>query len=121
MHFSKKTQSLGIIFILVLFFSIFLGIASTIVILNKGVITSRFGFLDQNSILFSRSLGIGFLLLLYKLRNSTNITKIILIICLPFLFFPVFVSGSRGPLLALAFSVAVYILITPGKVKINMK
>jgi len=120
LHFSARTESLKIIFILLLFFSIFLGIASTIVILSKGVTASRFGLLDQNSILFSRSLGIGFLLLLYELRNSTNITKIILIICLPFLFLPIFVSGSRGPLLALGFSITIYMLLTPGNVKIKI-
>jgi len=120
LYYSEQNKSLKGIFSLLLYFGIILGIISTIQIFTGGVTGERFGSLVGNSIKFSRVLGVVILLLIYKIRYSNNKMKIILIACLPFLFLPMLVSGSRGPMLALGSAIALYMLLTPGNVKIKI-
>lgn len=106
----KIESLLGIIVV----FGLTLAILSFFVIATKGLTgIGRFVYLD-NPIWYSRTLGISIISIFFLLSLSQRkFIKIVLITLVPLLLFLMFLSASRGPLLALVLSLFFFISFFP--------
>jgi hypothetical protein len=112
----NKYIFVSIIFLMLAVFNEF---GSPLSILNDITPFYRLGSEDNNSIVLSRGLGLGFISGLFLLKPELSKIKKIMIFMIIFLFFIYMIlTGSKGPIIALLISLIFYFLFNPYKKKI---